>query len=557
MAENNQSANQLPEAVQELLLPISDASPAGDDATSSESYFKLDMEVAKVTPDYKVCIDLASEILREISKDLRVASWLCLAWYRTDKLPGLANGIILMLELLKAYKEDLFPKKPAHKSKAIQYIDTSRFVKLVERETIDAGVAPTVVELESLLKQLADEGKKQFPENVPDLKELTGIISDFKEEAEKLTKKPGGEPAAGAEPPKKADSPPAQEKAAPAPPPKTPAAPKPPVVSADMAVESEQGAIFSLKKILKFYLQQENEEVQHRPHVFGISRILIWGKLTLPSSEKSVTPISAPDAAIVSTLQQWIGEQNWSKLVPAIEQNFLNEDSPFKYWLTAQRYLCDALEQAGGSGRTAAEEIMFQTARLLQRFPGLSGLKFSDNTPFADSETQSWIEDHVKSKFSGGGGQEMILPPIIGEEYDSIGEEYKAACAELPEKFEEHMERIQRAISADTRRRGRFLRILNLANFCIQAKKHSLAKVHLSQLMQKIEDYQLTEWEPALCAGVWESAYLVNLKLRAVEPDQVRKSEIESQQKALFDKIALFDGVLALKLASRTKNKGE
>lgn len=557
MAENNQSDSQLPGPVQELLLPISDATPAGEDATASESYFKLDMEVAKVTPDYKVCIDLASEILTETSKDLRVASWLCLAWYRTDQLPGLKNGISLMLELLKAFKEDLFPKKPAHRSKAIQYIDTSRFVKLVERETVDAGIAPTIIELESLLKKLAEEGKKQFPENAPDLKELTGIISGFKEEAEQQAKKTESKPEAAEKPPDKTEKPPEGDKAAPPGRPEKKAAPKPPVAAADLAVGSEVEAISSLKKILKFYLQQENEDVRYRPHVFGISRTLVWGKLTLPSSEKSVTALSPPDAAIVSTLQQWGGERNWSKLIPAIEQNFLNEDSPFKYWLTGQRYLTNALEQVGGSAKAAADEVVFQIARLLLRFPDLTGLRFADNTPLADDETVSWIEESVKTKFAGGGGQDLILPPIIGEEYDSISEEYKAACAELPEKFEQNMERMQQAIASDTRRRGRFLRVLSLANYCIQAKKYSLAKVHLSQLMQKIEDYQLTEWEPALCAGVWESAYLVNLKLQAAEPDPVRKSDIESQQKALFDKIALFDGVLALKLASRTKNKGE
>lgn len=553
MAENNQAESPLPEQVQELLLPISDGSPAGEDAASSESYFKLDMEVAKVTPDYKVCIDLASEILKDISKDLRVASWLCLAWYRTDNLPGLKNGISLMLELLKAFKGDLFPKKPAHRSKAIQFIDTSRFVKLVERETIDAGSAPTVIALESLLKELAEEGEKQFPENVPNLKELTGIISGFKEEAEQMAKKPEAE----AKPAEVPRSPTAQEQAAPPPPPEKKPAPKPAGAPADLAMGSEGEALSSLKKILKFYLQHEDESIRYRPHVFGISRTLVWGKLTLPSSEKSVTALTAPDAAIVSTLQQWVGERNWSKLIPAIEQNFLNEDSPFKYWLTAQRWLCEALEQVGGNGRTAVDEILFQAARLLTRFPDLSVLKFDDNTPFADDETQAWINERVKTLLGGGKGQEMILPPIIGEEYDSISEEFKAACAELPEKFEENMERMQQAISSDTRRRGRFLRILSLANFCIHANKHSLAKVHLAQLMQKIEDYQLTEWEPALCAGVWESAYLVNLKILAAESDPNRKSEIESQQKALFDLIALFDGVLALKLASRTKNKGE
>lgn len=149
----------------------------------------------------------------------------------------------------------------------------------------------------------------------------------------------------------------------------------------------------------------------------------------------------------------------------------------------------------------------------------------------------------------------MILPPILVEDYDSITEEYKKVCDDLPDNFETNMERLQQAIAGENRRRGRFLRTLNLANFCIQAKKYQLAKVHLSKLLEKIEAYQLAEWEPALCAGVWESMYLVNLKLLKTEKEPELLAEIEDQQGALFYKIGLFNGVLALRLASRNKTK--
>jgi type VI secretion system protein VasJ len=279
--------------------------------------------------------------------------------------------------------------------------------------------------------------------------------------------------------------------------------------------------------------------------------------MVIPPHENSVTHIKAPDSAIINTLQKWLAEKNWAKLIPAIELNFLDEDSGFKYWLTAQRYVAMALDQVGGPAQGAAEEILFQTARLLQRVPNLSQLKFENKLAFADDETLQWIEEQVASRLGSGSGKDMILPPILGEEYETITEDYKKICSELPDNFEINMENLEKSLAGETRRKGRFLRMLNLANFCFQAKKFELAKVHLTKLLEKIEAYQLAEWEPALCTGVWESMFLVNLKLLTFEKEPARVVSIESQQEDLFKKIALYNGVLALRLASRTQNKGE
>jgi type VI secretion system protein VasJ len=556
MNETQSSEIQVPDKILELLSPISGESPAGQEATVNEDYFKLDMEIGKVSPDYKICIDLTSDILTQTSKDLRVAAWLCLAWYRTEGLSGLKDGILLLLELIKRFGSDLHPQKPAHRSKAVQFIATGRFVKLIEREDIDPTNAPLILEIDGMLQELAAAGEKQFPDNIPDLSDLKKVIAVHKETAEKLAKKPPakeeaeaieaeGEPKA-APPPKK---PPAERR-------ERPPAAEPTVGIKDFRVESERDAITAFKRGLKFFFQQDEDHAKKAAYVFGISRVLMWSQMVAPPHQDFVTSIAAPDAAIVSTLQQWLAEKNWEQLVPAIELNFLNEDSGFKYWLTAQHYVVLGLEHIGGDAHAAAEEVMFHLAKLVKRFPDLSQMKFANSTPFADKETVGWIEEQVTTQLSGGGG-EMLLPPIIGEEYDEITEEYKKLSAELPQNFEKNVAEMQQAIAIETRRRGRFLRTLNLANYCLQAKKHELAKVHLTRLTEQIEAYHLAEWEPALCTGVWESAFLVNLKLMAHETDPEQQAGLEARQAELFSKIALYDGVLALELASRTKNKGE
>ncbi len=189
----------------------------------------------------------------------------------------------------------------------------------------------------------------------------------------------------------------------------------------------------------------------------------------------------------------------------------------------------------------------------LNRFPQLLELKFKNKeTAFADKDTISWINSDVFTVLGSGEGNKepLLLPPIMGEDYDSINKAYDKACKELPKNFEENVAKMQSQISGDTRRKGRFLRQLNLANLCVEAKQYKLAKVHLLQLNEKIEEYNLAEWEPALCVAVWQSTYLVNKNLIETENKET-KIVIETEQAKLFAKIANYDGVLAIKLSNK------
>ena len=48
----------------------------------------------------------------------------------------------------------------------------------------------------------------------------------------------------------------------------------------------------------------------------------------------------------------------------------------------------------------------------------------------------------------------------MGEDYDQINMDYKQACSELPRNMESNIASMQKAISADERRKGKFLRRL-------------------------------------------------------------------------------------------------
>ncbi len=546
--------SQIPDFVRELLNPISENSPAGNESTTDEEYFRLEMEMGKPSPDYKVAIELATSILQEKSKDLRVASWLCFAWYRDEKIPGLKNGLLLLLELLGTFKDKLYPENPDHRVKAFKVLNSSRLVKILENEPLEKEDAQPLLDAEVILEQLVASSAEQFPENAPDFKALSKIISSHvetaqemiqeepsapeKKEAEREEAPPPKEESAKPEPPKPAKAPPKEAKAA----------------APEFQSFSDSEARSTIKKVLSSTMKLEDgDESKYAAHLFGISRSLIWSNLIIPPHTDSVTELNSPDTEIKTTLDTWFANREWQKLIPAVELNLLNEESTFKYWLTAQRYVAEALENTGGSATNAAEEVRFQLAKLLRRLPKIENLKFNDNMPFADDQTSDWINEKVKSLMEGGQNPNMVLPPILGEDYDPINKEYEDACTELPDKFEENLAKMENGIVADTRRKGKFLRTLNLANLCVQAKEFDLARVHLANLLENIENYQLAEWEPALCASVWESAYLVNLKFLDKEKDAEKRILLTKQQNELFAKIGNTNGLLALGLARRNK----
>lgn len=558
---------QIPERIQELLNPVSDDSPTGNDSSTDEEYFRLEMEMGKSSPNYKEAIELATSVLQEKSKDLRVASWLCFAWYRDEKIPGLKNGLILVLELLNTYKDKLYPENIVHRAKALQVLSSSRFVKILEREEPKKEDAPLILDIASILEKLSTRSAEEFPDDPPDLKALAQTVSTHAETAQKFIKEKPAEPkkevteTEKTEPstkeeaqvsPKEKSPEPAQAKAE-----EVPAADVP-LSAAEVSPTSDSEARATIKKVLNQYFKLEPEDTRkYSAFLYGISRSLIWNDLALPPQTNSVSEVSPPDSAIKTTLDSWFANKEWPKLVSAIEVNLLNEDSTFKYWMTAQRYVAEALENIGGPAAKAAEEVKYHMAKLLSRLPDIVNIKFNNDLPFADDKTLEWIEEEVRSNMGGGSSQDAILPPILGEDYEPINKEYQDACAKLPDKFEENMQKMQKGIAADTRRKGKFLRTLNLANFLIQAKKFELAKVHLVKLVKKIESYQLAEWEPALCTSTWESTYLVNLKLMEREKNEDERKALDKQQNELFTKIGNYNGLLALELAKRNNKKGE
>jgi hypothetical protein len=141
-----------------------------------------------------------------------------------------------------------------------------------------------------------------------------------------------------------------------------------------------------------------------------------------------------------------------------------------------------------------------------EKKPAEEPTRENDAAQFAERKTAARPQSHVLPTTGVAEARTTsILPPVMGEEYEDINKEYEAACQRVPAEFDEVAKAMQAGIQGDTRRKGRFLRTLNLAKLCLQSRQERMARIFLEKLQQDISDYRLEEWEPALCVAVWSS----------------------------------------------------
>lgn len=551
---------EIPDAVKALLKPISAAALAGKALahTNDEDYLKLQREIKQTKPKYDVCIDLATDLLKKKTKDAEIICWLTFAWYRKEGIAGLKNGLLLLLKALQQFSGTLYPSDAAVRGKTFNFLNLKKVGAMLKNENLAKANAETVLVLQRILEELAGEFERQFEEkNRPSLKDIAPMIETHAEAAKELLN-PATSPPVSA-------SPVSASFAA------TAAASMMKSSSGSVAsagassiIASRDSALRSIVQALLYFFEEEKDgqkirKVCEEVSIYGLSRQLRWGALGMPEIKekdglKQAVAFEGPNAAKREALRSWFQNNEWDKLIPDIEIKFITDsEEGFRYWLDGQRYVVLALEQKGEKTKKAAQEIKFQLARLMQRLPDLPKLVFKGKsaTPFADTETLKWLEDEVKGIIGVGRAADKILPPIMGEDYEPISKAYAAACAELPENFEKNVESMQKSMASEERRKGRFLRSLNLANFCYAAKKPELAKAMLLDLIKRIDEYQLAEWEPALCVAVWQSTYLTNLKLLQSENHETQKPVLQQQQTELFAKISKHDVLRALDLANR------
>lgn len=115
-------------AVEELLEPVTEDAPAGEDLRADSSpnslYYRVkDARIAAraaeraniedasaVPPEWRIVVEAGSEALRTKGKDLEIAAWMVEALVRLEGFAGLRDGFRLIEGLVARFWDDLYPQ---------------------------------------------------------------------------------------------------------------------------------------------------------------------------------------------------------------------------------------------------------------------------------------------------------------------------------------------------------------------------------------------------------------------------------------------------------------
>jgi type VI secretion system protein VasJ len=479
-------------------------------------------------PEFRLVIELATKILTEKSKDIRVGCYLCLALWRTEKTAGMAEGLSVILLLVREYWEAMFPPpvRVAARKGAMDFL-IQHLADGLKGIEVTAEDRAHLERAKSAVASLEQELGGRMGENAPALVTLTKAVNDAiarlpKPSAPLVQPHPGEAKQGG---------------------PGQPAAIAP--VEGDL--KSLQGAVDLVRKVSAFLRGQDRKSVAP----YRLMRSMRWELLlNEPPNEAGKTKIEAPPAPRRTYLAGLKQQGQWDRLLEEGETTFAQP--PFHFWLDLQQLIVSALEGLGPEYGVARLSVLQDLSALHQRLPKLSSLMFADGTPFASPATKSWLEEVVLP--AAGGKASVSSSPAPGSD------------AHLSVAFNEAKRMVDQgdlvsaiaslqALSLPPRsRRVQFERQLDVALLCVRGNQVAMARPVLEELNEEIDRCGLGEWDPPLALETWKALERCYQSLAAAAPANGKQALVE-QAGRIFEKICRIDMNYALAM-SGAKPKG-
>ncbi|MGD9157596.1 MAG: type VI secretion system protein TssA [Desulfobacteraceae bacterium] len=520
--------------------PVKPDQPVGSDVRYEPEFEQLQAEVDKISIpsasggiNWKTVSDLSAEILSQKSKDLLVACYLAVSQIHIRQLEGFGDGLTVLHDVINTYWDTLFPPKKRMRGRigAIEWWieKTETALKTfkpdpVEKEMLDS-IQNTLSQIDSMLQEYLPEPPLLRPiqrelEQIP-------VLESSKQEPEPVPD-PGTE-AVQAEPQK--SLPETQKEVPPA------AAPS---KTETTAINTEQDArklvsesMQKIRQAAAFLLENNPAD----PLAYRYRRLTAWSQvMALPPASDGKTQIPPPAPQVRQTLTDLMEKEQWQAFIINAEQKL----SQFIFWVDLSRWVAEALLRLGGDYQASYETVCQETASFISRLPGLQDLSFSDDTPFADTETRQWLEeispdkdagiiDAVSKKTAESGSGPDMMADIQG----------KAKTLTKGKKWMQAVEAFQEELKNCASQKEALIWRTALCRTLIKSKRADVAVPHLNLILNDIDTYGLECWEPSLA--------LEGLKL--VWTGFAGRKDTDSSQ--ILSRIARLDPVEALKLEKK------
>lgn len=404
-------AQQRLENIQRFLNPIHASSPCGESLRYDPDFMEAQNESRKVSNqlkeqklDWEMVREKSEALLESKTKDLNLACFLTLANYDQQGLEGLAEGFLLITELLERFWEDLHPLprsatnyKP--RSSPLSWI-SQQITKRLEVHEVTRADKIAVAEIKEIFERYANVCRARFEYHPPVTQELVqkAIVLDAAIQAQ-TPAEPKPKPAPTAQEKKTRE--PAKESSAPTP------APAPCVVVAP-ETQAVREAPADLSQATNYLgdigdtLAKLASDIRRAdpqsPLAYRLHRQAMWLHIVAPppcsSGNKTMIPPLAD--ATRKQLDAMLTHGRWDALLDEAESRL----GKHRFCLDLHRYVSSALK---GLGNAAAADtaVKAELAALLTRMPSLLELHASNGAPLADPDTVRWIEQEVNPKIQG------------------------------------------------------------------------------------------------------------------------------------------------------------
>lgn len=504
---------------------------------------------------WKQLNDETIKVLQTTSKDLVLATRLAFGLFIEEGYPGLATGLVILRDMSEDHWETMVPPVRRERGRAGAYDWLAeKLAPMVEAKNPEGNFNADVyiahdalLELDNALEQKMTKAQVALGPLVralrPYAKDAKAALEEEKKAAEAAAVAPEPEAAPAAEAPAEAAAPAPAAPAAEAPAPSQPAPPPPPPPAAAPAAEitvdttNVTGAIQAVFNAATKAATAIRQQAPTDARGYYAARFALWGRIeALPPNTDGKTALPPPQKAKATELAALKGAGNHEGLIKSSESAFIA--SPF--WLDAQFHLAGAMQEAGDGYAAARRLVVGELSSFLLRFPDITGLAFSDGTPFASVETRDWIGQEVQAGGSGGGGSSS-------SELDRAFSE--AVQLALAGKTMAGLASLKGYLSSRGSGRDWFQTQLRIGEFCLQFELIQPLFALLSSLRAIATERDLAHWDPELAVALarlsWQSLGHKNAKqfLPDAESLQVRASVMET--------LALLDVGAAAELTGR------
>jgi type VI secretion system protein VasJ len=517
--------------------PISPEAPAGTWVRYQPEFEALKLQIDKTTStrpqdvDWGQVVSTASSILESKSKDLLVASYLAAGLLAKQGVTGLVDGLTSITEMCQTFWDSLYPETRRMRARisAVEWLVervSGEIKKTPPRPADCEGIAKALAVLERLDGLLGEK----LGGDAPSLADLTRSLEDLKERASAP----------------KVEEAPARASTRPA----VPAAPRPAAAAAasgspDLSTpEAVDKALDQSLSGLREIAGAIRKVKPHDPAAYRLARMAAWLQLAdLPANTEGTTRIPPLGAGpqLAARYQELAAGQGFTELLEQAEYQF--EKSVF--WLDAQRFVCQAMQGLGKEYDAALEGVKQECRGLLKRLPGLLELRFSNGTPFADDETQAWLQQQVLARPDGGDGATAlpVSAPAAAAGDDELDGVLKEVGSVSQQGLPGAVRRLGDLVDAARNGRQRFQRRLAMAKFLVKSKEPRLAVAHLERLQEEIGRFGLEDWEPALAVQVL--GLLVSCYKQLLNGPWKNMPGAAERAEQIFLKLARLDGAAA------------